>query len=241
MRRSRLLLFILAIGSLTLTLWLGLVSPLGAIATQAIATDMFATEAIASESPSPRRAQQLRLDTLWQQVYQELPSLPREDQYISRDSGKVDANSTLIRRFIDYHLYTRGRTPAARLDWKLTLADYLGANELIALESYPGAETLTLNPLERDRRAIVSLTRAQRAQLVDAIVRLVNPAAFSNLPASTPSQPGQRPTVTPAAQPPSSQPPSSQPPSSPQPPAPGRPTLQPLPSGGGADLLKPRR
>ncbi|MGJ5672822.1 MAG: hypothetical protein ACR9NN_04275 [Nostochopsis sp.] len=121
-------------------------------------------------STSPAYAQQVSSTDLWQQVYKQLPNLPKENQYISKETGKVAANNTLVSRLIQYHVYLKGRPPNYRLDWKLTLADYLDNNELMYDSSYPGHDTLRKNPFEGDRAAIRSLTRQQRNALVQALV-----------------------------------------------------------------------
>ncbi|WP_009631358.1 hypothetical protein [Synechocystis sp. PCC 7509] len=119
-------------------------------------------------------AQSAKPQELWQQVYQRLPNLPLENKYVSKETGKVDENSTLVTRLLQYHLYVKGRAPGYRLDWKLTLADYLGANELIDEAAYPGNDTFNTNPLESDRTAISKLNRQDRHQLVQTLVSLFN-------------------------------------------------------------------
>lgn len=133
-------------------------------------------------------AQTVSVNDAWQQVYQQLPELPREDQYVSRQTGKVDPNNTLIRRLISYHVYTKGRPPNFRLDWKLTLADYLGVNEVIEESRYPGSDTLRQNPLAGDRAAIQRLNRQQRDALVQTLVNVLGGEATTTTPA-TPTQP----------------------------------------------------
>ncbi len=128
----------------------------------------------------PAIAQSVRISDAWQQVYQQLPDLPLENQYINRQTGKVDPENTLIRRLISYHTYVKGRPPNYRLDWKLTLADYLGANEWIREESYPGHDTLRQNPLEGDRAAIERLSRNQRNALVQALVNVFSGVSKDN-------------------------------------------------------------
>jgi len=108
----------------------------------------------------------------WKPVYKQLPNLPLENKYVSRESGKVNPDNTLVNRLIEYHVYVKGRAPNYRLDWKLTLADYLGANELIQDTTYPGAKTLRQNPLEGDRAAINRLNRQQRDALVQTLVNV---------------------------------------------------------------------
>ena len=59
------------------------------------------------------------------QVYEKLPDFPLENQYRFRQRKGVATNNTLIKRLIQYHNLNRGRSPEFRLDWKITLADYL--------------------------------------------------------------------------------------------------------------------
>ena len=111
---------------------------------------------------------------VWQRVYEKLPSLPRENQYINKQTGKVASENTLVSRLIRYHVYVKGRSPNYRLDWKLTLADYLGANEIMEESRYPGYDTLRSNPVEGDRAAINRLNRAERDALVQTLVNVFN-------------------------------------------------------------------
>ncbi|MCG6137335.1 MAG: hypothetical protein MET45_22325 [Nostoc sp. LLA-1] len=123
----------------------------------------------------PAIAQRISPGDIWQQVYEQLPDFPKENQYISRETGQVAENSTLASRLIRYHLYTKGRAPSYRLDWKLTLADYLDANEIMYDHSYPGNDILRQNPLEGDRAAIAKLNRQQRNALVQVLANLFTP------------------------------------------------------------------
>ncbi|WP_201277965.1 hypothetical protein [Scytonema millei] len=132
----------------------------------------------------------------WKPVYKQLPNLPLENKYVSRESGKVNSDSTLVNRLIEYHVYVKGRAPNYRLDWKLTLADYLGANELIQDTTYSGAKTLHQNPLEGDRAAINRLNRTQRDALVQSLVNVFTPE--TSTPPTTNQQPptnNQQPTT----------------------------------------------
>ena len=132
---------------------------------------------------------------VWKQVYQKLPNLPLENKYVSRETGKVNPDNTLVDRLIRYHLYVKGRGPNYRLDWKLTLADYLGANELLQENVYPGADALRQNPLEGDRAAIARLNRKQRDALVETLVSVFNPnSAAATTDTKTPSQPSTAPS-----------------------------------------------
>lgn len=123
-------------------------------------------------APQPSYAQTPEPQELWQRVYQQLPNLPLENKHISKETGKVAQDSNLVTRLLQYHLYVKGRAPNYRLDWKLTLADYLGANELISETVYPGNDTLLANPLESDRQAIAKLSRQQRNDLIQTLVSL---------------------------------------------------------------------
>lgn len=132
------------------------------------------------------------------QVYQKLPNLPQENKYVSRETGKVNPDNTLVDRLIRYHLYVKGRTPNYRLDWKLTLADYLGANELIQENVYPGADVLRQNPLDGDRAAIARLNRKQRDALVQTLVSIFG--SNSSAPATTNTKTPPQPSTTPSSE-----------------------------------------
>ena len=128
-----------------------------------------------------------------QRVYERLPNLPRENQYVSKETGKVDERNTLATRLMRYHIFVKRRPPMYRLDWKLTLADYIGANEYLVESQYPSANTLNQNPMESDRAAIEKLTRAERDALVNVLVSIFNPNRNQQSPGSnsstSPSQP----------------------------------------------------
>jgi hypothetical protein len=147
-------------------------------------------------------AQTVRIGELWQEVYAQMPDLPLENQYVSRDTGRVATNSTLANRLIRYHTFVKGRAPTYRFDWKLTLADYLGANERIIPGTYPGADSFTNSPLDGDRAAIRKLNRAQRDQLVNILTTIFSTPDDSTTsnPSANPS-PSTTPTPRPAASP----------------------------------------
>jgi hypothetical protein len=140
---------------------------LGAIASSFIIATSFAPILSGVEMAS---AQIVRSEGVWRTVYEQLPDLPRENQYINKETGKVATEDTLVGRLIRYHLYVKGRPPFYRLDWKLTLADYLGLSGLLNGSEYPGAAKLKSNPVEGDVAAIRKLNRAQRDALVQALV-----------------------------------------------------------------------
>ena len=128
---------------------------------------------------SPALAQRARPEGIWQAVYARVPSLPKENQYVSKETGKVEADNTLVGRLVRYHLYVAGRSPLYRFDWKLTLADYLGLglNGAFDETSYPSRATLRTNPADGDRAALKGLNRAQRDALVQALVDAFSPQA----------------------------------------------------------------
>lgn len=138
-------------------------------------------------SEQPAIAQMYGTQDVWRQVYQRLPDLPLENQYISKETGKQASENTLVGRIIRYHVYVKSRPPNYRLDWKLTLADYLGANELIQESLYPGYDTLQKNPMQSDRAVIERLNRAQRDALVQALVSLFTPNSQQQAPVPSPS------------------------------------------------------
>ncbi len=118
----------------------------------------------------PAIAQIIRADDAWKKVYQQLPDFPKENQYVNKETKKVAEDDTLVGRLIRYHLYVKGRIPFYRLDWKLTLADYLGVNGRLNEDTYPSGNKLNKNPLEGDLAAIQKLNLAQRNALVQALV-----------------------------------------------------------------------
>jgi hypothetical protein len=147
----------------------------------------------------------------WRKVYERLPDLPLENQYVSNQTGKVDSNSTLVSRLIRYHMYVKSRPAFYRFDWKLTLADYLGVYDYLDESRYPGNDTLKENPMEGDRAAIQKLTRTQRDALVNVLVSIFSP----NRP--TAPAPAPAPTPSTSSPPPTTPNPSNSTPSLPQP------------------------
>ncbi len=151
------------------------------------------------------------------QVYERLPHFPREDQYPERGSS-TQADSTLVSRLIQYHLFVKGRPPTQRFDWQITLADYLGINDYLLAETYPGVGFLATNPMTADTEAIQQLSREQRRALVQVLVEVFTgrPSGDSHA-SSEPRTQSSSPVAAPAA-----------------------PVLPPLPTPGSADLLLPR-
>lgn len=140
----------------------------------------------------PATAQIFSSSDAWRKVYELLPNFPKENQYVSRETGKVDENSTLASRLIRYHVSVKSRPPGYRMDWKLTLADYLGVHQYLVESQYPGATTLRQNPMESDRAAISKLTRKQRNALVDVLASIFNtnpPETSSPKPSASPPPP----------------------------------------------------
>ncbi|CAD5920293.1 MAG: hypothetical protein ACOYOY_12525 [Planktothrix agardhii] len=162
-------------------------------------------------SPSGR----VRVSEVWKKVYEQLPNLPQENQYLSQETGKVAEDNTLIGRLIRYHIYVKARPTQYRFDWKLTLADYLGVNEPMLVLSYPGQEVLKENPLVGDQKAIQQLNRVERDALVNTLASLFNPNSVN-------SDNGTIPKPSPAS-------PTAKPPT---------PSLIPLPESGDAQRLK---
>lgn len=163
-RQQRILVRVIGAIALSYLLW--------QIAVSLIAPTVMAQESPTQSQPTAAPTRRYRIEEAWQKVYQQVPDLPRENQYVNRETGKVDPNNTLISRLIRYHYYVKGRPVNYRLDWKFTLADYLGINEPIEASSYPGASNLRQNPFERDRAIIQKLNRKQRDALVQALVNV---------------------------------------------------------------------
>ena len=116
-------------------------------------------------------AQVVRTGDIAQKIYVELPNVPLENQYFNKKINKIDPNNTLISRMIRYHAYVKGRPVALRLDWKLTIADYLGANDIMDLATYPGQDILSVNPMDSDQAAINTLSRQTRDRLIDRLTK----------------------------------------------------------------------
>ena len=117
-------------------------------------------------------AQRLSVSDIAQQVYASFPQFPLENNYVDSETGEVDVDNTLLSRFIRYHLYVARRQPVYRLDWKISFADYLGVNEWIREEQYPGASDLRTNPRDGDLDAIRQLNRVERDALVEELVAI---------------------------------------------------------------------
>lgn len=152
----------------------------------------------------PASAQFLRPQDAGQQVYATLPNLPRENQYVSKETGKVNPSDTLVSRLIRYHIYVKQRPPNYRFDWKLTIADYIGANDYLVESQYPGAGTLRTNPMESDVKAIQKLNRSQRDALVNVLVNIFNINRLEtpvSAPAPSTSSPAQPVAPSPSASP----------------------------------------
>jgi len=117
---------------------------------------------------APAQAQLSRVEGAVQEVYRLLPDLPLRDDYPTR----VDSRGfrTLMHRFMVYHIQIMGRSPFNRFDWQLTLADYLDANEVMLVQTYPGIQVFTSNPFNGDRQVIQSLSRSQRQGLLRALL-----------------------------------------------------------------------
>lgn len=133
------------------------------------------SSAIAQNPPTVFNTSSIRAEGAAAIVYQQLPHLPKENEYRRKETGEIDPEHTLISRFIRYNQDLKKRTNRYRFDWKLTLADYLGANETIDPKTYPGSVTLTTNPFETDVKAIQALNRRQRQELVDLLAFIYKP------------------------------------------------------------------
>ncbi len=148
------------------------------------------------------------------QIYSRLPEIPLENQYLRQDNGAVATESTLVERFIQYHTSVKGRSPVFRLDWQLTFADYLGLNDYLKPEFYPGRNYLRANPMAADIAAIQALTRPQRQALLNALSTLYGDREITVIPREQ--------TTTAAPEP-----------------QPTGPQLRPISRPGEADLLAP--
>jgi hypothetical protein len=166
----------------------------------------FVTPAMAQTLPAGGYT--LLVEAVAQQVYEQFPELPKANTYLSQDKGEVDVDNTLMSRFIRYHRDIQKRPTRYRFDWKLTLADYLGVNESMSPERYPGFSTLQESPLESDRQLIQALNRQQRQALVNFLAEVYRPQTAASTP-DTPTKDDQnspKPAVVTPDQPTLSQP-----------------------------------
>lgn len=132
-------------------------------------------------------AQSSRIQQAMDVIYAELPEFPLENIYVS---GKgPQPQNTLVRRILAYHIHTQGRSRLSRLDWKLTLADYLDLNEPMFAGVYPSANVLTVNPHSRDRQVVQALSRQERDALLAAIYKAFDvDAEFQSLAIANPAE-----------------------------------------------------
>jgi len=159
--------------------------------------------AIAQNPPTVANTSSIRAEGAAAIVYQQLPYLPKENEYRRKETGEIDPEHTLISRFIRYNQDLKKRTNRYRFDWKLALADYLGFNETINPETYPGSLTLTTNPFATDVKAIQALNRRQRQELVDLLAFIYKPQVtekpaktkISPTPQSTPKDESGKPSL----------------------------------------------
>jgi hypothetical protein len=124
-------------------------------------------------------------------IYEQIPTLPTENNYTGKETSNQAVENTLVSRFVRYHQFVKARPTTFRLDWKLTLADYLGVNERMIDNRYPGYNTLNTNPIFRDQEVIKSLSRNEREKLVDILVSIYNPKPNSETN-TNPSDSNQR-------------------------------------------------
>lgn len=134
-------------------------------------------------SPNPNLprtivTQTVRIQMVSRSIYTQMPDFPTENQYLNRRTGVVDPEDTLVSRLIRYHVVTKNRPPMLRFDWRMTLADYLDANEPMIEDRYPGTDTLQPEPMRSDRAAISRLTPAQRTTLINLLVAAFTPVAI---------------------------------------------------------------
>ncbi|MEM9808448.1 MAG: hypothetical protein AAF959_24565 [Cyanobacteria bacterium P01_D01_bin.56] len=90
------------------------------------------------------------------QIYTQYPTIPRAEQ----------TDTTLLSRFIDYHLDAKARPAQYHLDWELSMADYLDAE-------YSGNIAPAIM-VATDKQAMQALSREQRNQLVGTLEQLFN-------------------------------------------------------------------
>jgi hypothetical protein len=144
--------------------------------------------AVILSNPSLVQAQtEIKPEFVAAQFYERLPDFPKENQYLRKGKKTAAADNTLVSRLFSYHTVNQSRSPQYRLDWKITLADYLGINEyIINPKNYPGAAFLKTNPFEQDQAILQSLSREERNQVIDTVVSIINSEIGAERPQSTP-------------------------------------------------------
>lgn len=140
-------------------------------------------------------AQSLSPETVAEKFYQLVPDFPKENDYLDINSGERVEDNTLVTRIVRYHQYIKARPTRFRLDWKLTLADYLNKNEVIIEDRYPGYSTLQKNPFKKDQEVIRNLTMQQRQKLVDVLVGIYSPSSQTLNNSEKPPEPNSPKTV----------------------------------------------
>lgn len=123
------------------------------------------------------------------EIYAKLPDFPMENTYIRQETNQVASESTLVERLIVYHTTVKGRSPVYRLDWKMTLGDFLGINDVLQGNTYPGTSYLRENPMAGDRDVIQALNRQEREELIQTLVNYYSPLA--GIPLEAPQQPSR--------------------------------------------------
>ncbi|MEO0395984.1 MAG: hypothetical protein AAF243_08365 [Cyanobacteria bacterium P01_A01_bin.137] len=86
------------------------------------------------------------------QLYGQYPDIPRAQQ----------ANTTLLSRFIEYHLDTQTRPAKYHFDWELSMADYLD----VSYGKESGQNSVASNA---DKLAMQELSRRQRHDLIQSL------------------------------------------------------------------------
>ncbi|MEM9486285.1 MAG: hypothetical protein AAGA83_21615 [Cyanobacteria bacterium P01_F01_bin.116] len=84
-------------------------------------------------------------------LYLQYPDIPKASE----------TDTTLLSRFIDYHLEAQARPAQYHLDWELSMADYLDAAYAKGIKQPTVAST--------DKQAMQTLSRQQRHALVRSL------------------------------------------------------------------------
>ena len=103
------------------------------------------------QTGEPLMAGQTSAIAIANQLSSQYPDIPRA----------TAANTTLLSRFIDYHLDAQARPAQYHLDWELSMADYLDASYSTQAKQ-PAVNSL-------DKQAMKSLSRQQRHDLVQSL------------------------------------------------------------------------
>ncbi len=103
-----------------------------------------------------------------EQIAELVPNLPAQEE-----------REKWLQRILLYHVRTKGRLANSRFDWRLTFADFLGANNPMYADQYPPGDTEE-NPLNSDRELFQAMSRQERNEFLAAILEVYGNNSVTN-------------------------------------------------------------